>query len=155
LQTVTPVFPPVITQQPVSVTNVVGTSANFVVAADGTAPKSYQWQFNGTNLVDDVNLTGSTNTTLTISSVQRTNAGSYQVIVSNVAGVTNSEAATLSVVGLIQSWVNAATNGQVIPVPAGMYVENVVIDKDVSLVGAGPATTIVDGNHEARVFLIQ
>ncbi len=42
--------PPAIVTQPQSTTNVVGTTANFSVTASGTAPLSYQWQFNGTNI---------------------------------------------------------------------------------------------------------
>lgn len=47
----------------------------------------------------------------------------------------------------IQQAVNAATNGASIDVAAGTYAENVVIGprKKLSIVGAGPGTTIVDG----------
>jgi|GEM_PF-1101174 len=51
---------------------------------------SYQWQFDGTNIA------GATNATLTISDMQMTNAGAYDVIVSNLAGaVTSSNAVVL------------------------------------------------------------
>jgi hypothetical protein len=41
---------PVITNQPASQTNLVGTSVSFSVGVNGTGPFTYQWQFNGTNL---------------------------------------------------------------------------------------------------------
>ena len=44
--------PPAITVQPTSQTNGVGTTATLAVTATGTAPLSYQWQVNGTNLVN-------------------------------------------------------------------------------------------------------
>ena len=86
----TPVAP-AITQQPVSQTNLVGTAATFSVTATRTAPLSYQWKFNGTNV------TGATNHPLTLNNVQLTNAGNYSVLVTNLAGSTNSPAATLAV----------------------------------------------------------
>ena len=43
---------PAIVQQPLSQTNVAGSSATFKVVATGTAPLAWQWLFNGTNLVE-------------------------------------------------------------------------------------------------------
>src|ERR1017187_7195701 len=45
---------PTITTQPVSQTNLVGTTASFSVAVAGTGPFHYQWQFNGTNLPNNI-----------------------------------------------------------------------------------------------------
>jgi uncharacterized repeat protein (TIGR03803 family) len=85
--------PPVIISQPASRTNYAGTSASFtVVATNVYSPLSYQWSF-GTNM-----LAGETNSTLNIASVDPTNAGDYEVIVSNQAGSTNSLPATLTVI---------------------------------------------------------
>ena len=81
---------PVITLQPQSQTNVVGGTASFSVAASGTAPLSYRWSWNGTNLV------GATNATLTLNNVQSAQAGDYLVLVSNLAGSTNSAVAKLT-----------------------------------------------------------
>ena len=83
--------PPVITQQPQSVTVVAAGSASFSVVASGTAPLSYQWQFNGTNLGSAIG------TSLTLTNVQSGNAGSYRVIVANTAGSVTSSVATLTV----------------------------------------------------------
>jgi sugar lactone lactonase YvrE len=48
--TLTVLVPPTINAQPQSRVNVAGTTASFTVTATGTAPLSYQWLFNGTNL---------------------------------------------------------------------------------------------------------
>ena len=74
---------PVITQVPVSLEAYVGQNPTFTVQAIGSPAPSYQWQFNGTNLV------GQTNSQLVLSSVQLDQTGAYSVIVSNSAGSTN------------------------------------------------------------------
>jgi hypothetical protein len=61
-----------------------GKDATFSVQAWGTGPLSYQWFQNG------VALQNATNQTLTLTSIQFTNAGLYSVVVSSVLGsVTN------------------------------------------------------------------
>jgi uncharacterized repeat protein (TIGR01451 family) len=82
---------PIITAQPTNQTVVVGGTTNFSVTASGTPPLSYQWNFNGTNIV------GATNTTLTLINVQVRQAGNYAVLVTNVYGSATSIVATLSV----------------------------------------------------------
>ncbi|NJD51367.1 MAG: hypothetical protein FIB07_00690 [Candidatus Methanoperedens sp.] len=84
--------PPTIITQPVSQTITAGQTAAFSVAATGTAPLTYQWQKNGTNITG---ATGALYTTLpaTISD----NGTVYQVIVSNAYGNVTSDEATLSV----------------------------------------------------------
>ncbi len=67
-----------------------GSNATFTVAATGTAPLSYQWEFNG------VDIAGATSATFTITNVTTANAGSYTVIVSNAEGSATSTSATLA-----------------------------------------------------------
>jgi hypothetical protein len=55
-------------------------SVVFSVGAYGTPPLAYQWQLNGTNLLNK------TNTFLNFSGVQPTNAGIYTVIITNGFG---------------------------------------------------------------------
>jgi hypothetical protein len=86
----TPVAP-VITSQPTNETVFIGQSAGFSIVAAGTAPFSYQWSFNTTNIV------GATNATLTLTSVQLTNAGNYAVLVSNLVNSILSSNAVLTV----------------------------------------------------------
>ena len=69
-----------------------GSPVSFWVAATGTAPLSYQWRKDGTNIV------GATGATNTIATAQSTTAGSYSVVVTNVAGSVTSAVATLTVV---------------------------------------------------------
>ena len=80
-----------ITTQPQSQAMPVGQSAAFSVVPSGSAPFSYQWSFNGTNL------SGATASSLEFNSVQAANAGSYNVVVSNPFGSTASSNATLTV----------------------------------------------------------
>jgi sugar lactone lactonase YvrE len=47
-------FPPGITAQPMSQTNLFNSTAAFSVAVSGTGHFSYQWQFDGTNLTDGI-----------------------------------------------------------------------------------------------------
>ena len=65
----------------------VGTTVTLAVTATGTAPLSYQWQMNGTNLANVAgHISGVTSNVLTISAVQTNNSGNYTVIVTNIAG---------------------------------------------------------------------
>ncbi|MFN3408840.1 MAG: endonuclease/exonuclease/phosphatase family protein [Limisphaerales bacterium] len=84
---------PVILVQPQSQTNQVGATAQFVVAAAGTAPLAYQWRFFGTNLP------GATATNLVRAGLTTNDAGPYTVVVTNVAGAVTSSVAVLTIVG--------------------------------------------------------
>jgi hypothetical protein len=82
---------PTITAQPQNQTVAPGASVSFAITANGTAPLSYQWKFN------DSDVAGATNPTLTLSNVQAANAGSYSVVVSNAGGSVTSSPAALTV----------------------------------------------------------
>ena len=90
--TLTVIVPPSITMQPASCTNVAGTSAAFTVTATGTPPLSYQWSFNETNI------SGATNTMLTLTNIQFSQAGNYAALVTNAYGSVLSSNAMLTVV---------------------------------------------------------
>jgi uncharacterized repeat protein (TIGR03803 family) len=89
---------PVITAQPQSQTNLVGTTVIFFANITGLNPLSYQWQKNGTNLVNADNVSGVNSNTLTIADILVSDGGSYSVIVSNFYGVVTSSNATLTVI---------------------------------------------------------
>lgn len=91
-----PASAPVITTQPISQSVPVGQSATFSVTATGTAPLSYQWR-KGTNAIANA-----TNASYTINAVATGDAGTYNVVVSNSAGSTPSNDATLTVTGANQ-----------------------------------------------------
>src|ERR1019366_6924577 len=69
-----------------------GQNTSFSVVATGTAPLSYQWSLNGAAL------SGATSSTLTLNSVQTTDAGSYTLVVTNAADSAPSVVATLTVI---------------------------------------------------------
>ena len=83
--------PPVITGHPQSTTVTAGSSAAFAVDANGSPPLNYQWQKGGTDI------SGATLSSYAISGAQASDAGSYVCVVSNMAGIATSNAATLTV----------------------------------------------------------
>jgi len=89
---------PEITQQPSGGEVLVGQSVSFQVTAAGKLPLIYQWQKDGTNLVNTARVTGADTAQLTISSLQTNDSGSYRVVVTNSFGTATSAAATLSVI---------------------------------------------------------
>jgi len=82
---------PTITSHPQSRTVSAGTNVTFTVTATGSAPLSYQWRRNETNLP------GATSASLTLSNVQSANAGSYSVRVTNAFGAATSSNAVLTI----------------------------------------------------------
>ena len=82
---------PVITQPPQGLGVVAGGTATFTVGVTGQGPFTYQWRFNG------INLSTATAATLTLTSVQDVNAGTYSVVVGNSFGSVVSAGADLSV----------------------------------------------------------
>jgi alpha-tubulin suppressor-like RCC1 family protein len=83
---------PVITEEPVDQYAPSNSSATFTVKAESLAQLTYQWQFNGTNLI------GATNPALTLTDTQASNNGNYQVIVSTDAASISSSVATFTLV---------------------------------------------------------
>jgi len=92
------VIDPVITSQPMGVTNFDGTTVNFSVVAVGTTPLNYQWY------VDGYVLDGSTNSSLTLDDIADSDEGEYSVVITNYYGsVTSTPAALVTVLPLIVS----------------------------------------------------
>jgi hypothetical protein len=82
---------PTITTQPANATVTVGQTATFAVAATGTAPLTYQWTKNGTNV-------GTNSATYTTAATALADNGAkIQVTVSNAEGSAPSSIATLTV----------------------------------------------------------
>lgn len=86
------ITPPAVSLHPASQSASVGDTVAFGVAATGTPPLAFQWQFNGTNA-----LAGATTTRLTLAIAALTNTGEYSVTVSNAGGATTSSPAMLVV----------------------------------------------------------
>lgn len=82
---------PAITTHPASQTKTVGDAVTFSVTATGTETLTYQWRFKGEAIG------GATGSSLSLSNVQLTDAGDYDVIVTNPVTSVTSNAATLTV----------------------------------------------------------
>lgn len=82
--------PPQITGPPTNQTAQVGANVAFTATATGTSPLTYSWKF-GSALI-----AGATTSSLQLSNVQLTNAGTYSVTVTNSAGSATASA-TLTV----------------------------------------------------------
>lgn len=120
-----------IERQPEDIVAVSLASASFRVVATGGAPLTYRWLFNGAALMDGDRIMGAATTNLTISSVQSSDAGKYQVVVSNLAGCVTSVVATLTVTN---NWTNYTSGTEV----------NVLVDAGTVLwVGSGGGLTRV------------
>ena len=109
---------PSFTSQPVSQVVLTGGTAIFHAVVVGTGTISYQWNKNGAPV------TGATASTLTLTNVQTTDAGSYTLTASNGVGGVVSSAALLTVtpsIPVVDSAYNlvgfgrATTGGGVIP----------------------------------------
>jgi alpha-tubulin suppressor-like RCC1 family protein len=82
---------PILIAQPASLAGFIGSNAAFYVTATGSLPLGYQWLFDGTNIA------GATNDSLTLAGLSATNAGAYEVVVSNLFGTVLSSNAILTV----------------------------------------------------------
>ncbi|HLH55425.1 MAG TPA: choice-of-anchor tandem repeat GloVer-containing protein [Verrucomicrobiae bacterium] len=89
--------PPTITEQPKSQTGLTGEGTFFAPTVSGAFPMFFQWRKDGTNLLDGMSVSGSTNRVLRLSNLQLSDAGTYSLMVSNAAGTSTSIAVTLSV----------------------------------------------------------
>jgi hypothetical protein len=82
-------LPPLLTYPPAGFAPV-GGSFTYSVTGVPVANVQYQWQFDGINIV------GATNSTLTLTGIDFTDVGSYQVVISNASGTATSSAATFN-----------------------------------------------------------
>jgi hypothetical protein len=85
-------FAPIIVDSPSDQSTCEGEGARFKVSAVGTAPLSYRWYFNRTDL-----LVGETNSQMNLVNLQTNQAGLYSVAVANAFGSVTSAPARLLV----------------------------------------------------------
>lgn len=92
LSVVTAASAPAVTAQPTSRTVLLGSSTTFTVSAAGAPAPTYQWRKNGSPIA------GAVGPSLTFGLVQLTDAGNYDVVVSNSAGSVTSSVGSLIVI---------------------------------------------------------
>lgn len=128
---VTPGYGPSISAQPAATTVVVGGTASFSVTSSGSAPLAYQWQVNGTNLIDGATVSGATSSVLTVAPASiGLSGGSYSVVITNIFGSTTSASAVLTVI--LQSPVVALASSEN---PSG-YNDSLIFTASVTPAGA-------------------
>ena len=149
---------PSITNQPAGFTLEQGYSRLLRVGADGLPPLSYQWTIGGTAIA------GATDAEYAILYAQGTDAGNYQVVVTNNGGATTSGVATVTVVAT--NTINIASYTYTTPQPWGgpgvaFEQANLSILRDgfattPADVGTVPgvATLYLDGNSDQPGFIV-
>jgi uncharacterized repeat protein (TIGR03803 family) len=90
--------PPTIITPPPSQTAETGSTVDFTVDAISSQPLTYQWLFNGTNLISC-----STNCDLELTNVDFSLSGTYTAVVTNAFGAVTSSPAMLNVIPAIES----------------------------------------------------
>lgn len=151
---------PVIDVPPTNVIAALHEDVSFSVAAHGSGPLSYAWQFGNTPL------TGATNNTLTITNLQLTHEGTYTVTVSSPYGSATASA-ILQIVGSC-SGTNVVTEASEAAlrsaIATGGHVrfcingtisltQPITVTKDVSLDARNREVTI-SGNNATRLFIV-
>src|SRR6202012_2170898 len=90
---------PIFTYSPQSLTVSYQQGATLFSSASGTAPLSYQWQFNGANLTDNGNVSGSQSPTLVLRGLTYANNGTYTAMATN--GLTNTATSPPAILSVI------------------------------------------------------
>ncbi len=90
--TLTVRIPPAVTGQPEDTTVNLGQTAVFSITASGTAPLSYQWQKNGSNIAGATSASYTTPPT-----TESDNGKTFRCVVTNAAGTATSNSAALTV----------------------------------------------------------
>jgi len=89
--------PPTVTSQPQGRMSELGGTVSLSVTASGTGPLSYQWRKDGQPLIESATISGVNLPVLALAGLVATDTGSYDVVITNVAGMTTSQAATVLV----------------------------------------------------------
>jgi Immunoglobulin domain len=134
--------PPAIISQPQSQNVSANSTVTLSVTATGSAPLSYQWRLNASDIVD------STSSTLTLTNVQPTKAGDYYVIISNPVGSLISSAAHLTVTSGSFHFTSAgvSSNGWVLLIFTGSAGTQYVIEASTNLINWTPIVVLPGTN---------
>ena len=132
---------PFIIMQPQGGSFTAGATINLAVAVGGTAPFSYQWQKNSSNLPN------ATNATLTITNVSSSDSGNYSVSITNASGSTTSSNAVVTVASSILQVTPTFDSGNVFPsIPVSTNNDLVMFN----LASVNPAA---NGNNFTGVYM--
>jgi hypothetical protein len=145
---------PVFVTQPAATSVLFGGVAQFQATPIGTPPLTCRWYHNNLPVFDNPRISGAATTSLVISNVTYADAGNYQLRVLGPTGVTNSAAALLTFIGPLQAQLNAATNGAVINLASGTHTENLVLDRNLTLVGPWWNKPVLSGGSVGPVLRV-
>jgi len=87
---------PTLLSSPLTQTAETGTTVDLAVSAAGDPPPSYQWCFNGTNLL------GRTHCALVLTNMLYSQSGTYTVVISNGFGIVTSAPAVVNVIPAVE-----------------------------------------------------
>ncbi len=144
---------PQITAQPAAVIACVGDAVTYSVTATSATPIAYQWQLSldagvtWTNLVDGVPYSGTLTSSLGIAPAAiPLSAGMYRCVLTNIDGITNSNAALLSVNNCSISGTVKYNNTTLDPLAGFTVIANGKTASTDAL-GAFTITGVTSGNH--------
>jgi hypothetical protein len=133
---------PVILTQPQSQVAVAGDSVTFNVSAIGEAPLTYQWIHNNQDIP------GANDTNFVIASVAAADAGNYAVRISNLAGITTSVTATLTLAEVVPGLFNTGVDA------SGSALPDNTVDPHYTLVVNPDSTSPTTIVEDSTVFPI-
>jgi hypothetical protein len=139
---------PWLASQPVSITTNAGSTVSFPVTALGQSPLYFQWYIGTQPLTNGANISGATNSSLTLSNVTTAASGDYSLVVTNSTGTVSNVVATLTVVDLFSpptiisgsTGLDRASNGFAFDLSA-LIGQNIVIETSTNLTDWQPIFT--------------
>jgi len=103
---------PFILSQPTNVTTLAGGNAAFNATVIGAGPLIFQWQQNGTSLLNGASISGVNTTNLTLTGVTSNSTTNYTLVITNIYGSVTSSVAMLTV--LVPSTITTPPTNQTV-----------------------------------------